>query len=259
MFEALSERAPEPSSTHFTTSSGEILSGRAPVPSTRAEQLNSIGTNVIKHAPVIIEPQNDGPPDWFGPACTFLKAEGRLGEEWGMLIEKWIELEMEMGYGRVAKGALPVPGRPEEWKDWTAKKVRGVRPYDKPPFMLEPAEFGKTFTKWWSSIQPPFRLSEGAFPKQVYSDATVAGDPWAPVRKSGPNGFISVVTMMRWWGIEALFPSNIFKTDSRQEWHYLVYDVRMCLEEMLKAVPKIGAKRKRAVGDLAGKENKHQA
>lgn len=131
-----------------------------------------------------------------------------------------------------------------------------MRAYDKIPFILEPAEFGIALAKWWLSFQPSFRASDGLFPKQVYSDASYIGDPWALLRKSGPNGFVSVVTMMRWWGDGALKPSNEFKVDSTVEWKYMVYDITMCLGEILKSVPVAGAKRKREQGDVAGKENK---
>lgn len=131
-----------------------------------------------------------------------------------------------------------------------------MRAYDKIPFIPEPVEFGKAFADWWLSVQPSFRASDGDFPKQVYSDAAAVGDPWTSIRKSGTNGFVSVVTMMRWWGMEALYPSNNFKKDSRDEWRYLVYDIRMCVEEMMTNVPKGKAKRKRDTANDDGKENK---
>lgn len=132
-----------------------------------------------------------------------------------------------------------------------------MRAYDKIPFILEPAEFGMALAKWWLSVQPSFRNSDGPFPKQVYSDAAPStGDSWAPLRKSGPNGFVSVVTMMRWWGHHVLNPSNEFKVDSTAEWRYMVYDIKMCIHEVRKSIPVAGAKRKRERGDVAGKENK---
>ncbi|KAJ3525220.1 hypothetical protein NMY22_g10666 [Coprinellus aureogranulatus] len=242
-----------------STANATRRSARAPVPSTRAEKLNEIGQNVVTVPVAVSTTEDTGPPDWFDPACKFLRADGRLGQEWDQLVDMWIEFEKAMGYGAPGKGSLPVAKRPEEWKDWAAKTKKGVRPYDRIPFILEPAEFGIVLTGWWHSLQPPFRVSDNIFPNPVYSETAVQGDVWAPIRKAGPNGLVSVVTMMRWWGIEAMFPSNEYKTDSRSEWRYMVYDVRMCVEQMFKTTPTSSLKRKRDHGDVASKENKRQA
>ncbi|KAJ3537002.1 hypothetical protein NMY22_g5784 [Coprinellus aureogranulatus] len=167
-----------------------------------------------------------------------------LGGEWTRTVQSWVGLEALLGYGNIAKTPLPVQNRPEEWSKWASKTKNRVQPYDNLPKIEDPAEFGVTILRWWNTMQPSFRASDNNFPRSVYSDPAFEGDPWAPIRKSGPNGFVVLMTLICWWG-RGLSKRNAFMEDSRPAWTLLVQDVRLCLEEMVKPIPEKGGKRER--------------
>lgn len=147
---------------------------------------------------------------------------------------------------------LPILNRPEEWRKWTGKAKNGVRPYNDIPPIPEPAEFGESVSKWWHTLQPSFRVADAGTLLPTYSDPLFEGDPWVTIRKLGPNGFVSLITLLDWWGRSA-HSANVFQDDSRPAWKSLVLDVGFCLEAMLKSV---GADAKRPLDEVPESMNK---
>ncbi|KAF6741942.1 hypothetical protein DFP72DRAFT_783631, partial [Ephemerocybe angulata] len=137
-------------------------------------------------------------PSWFLSTMEDLRA-GDLGNDWKALVEKWGILEVRLGFGRSAKGPLPVKQRPEEWAQWTHKAKNGVRLHDKPPFIADPADLGIAITKWWCLIQPSFRASDSGFPLPVFSTPESTVQSWSSIRKSGSNGLVSLMMLLLWW------------------------------------------------------------
>ena len=89
--------------------------------------------------------------------------------------------------------------RPCEWAKWTAKARNGQRCYSSTPVIKEPAEFGHAVAKWWNDMQPAFCKGVGVLPKNMYDDGG-DGEVWLPLQKGGPNGLLSVLTLLTWWG-----------------------------------------------------------
>ncbi|KAJ2924243.1 hypothetical protein H1R20_g12850, partial [Candolleomyces eurysporus] len=172
-------------------------SSRAPVPSTRLEKLNKIGDNILPPRPppgAIGEPEE---PSWFAPTYKYLK-NSSLGQEWDSLVEKWAGYEQMKGW-KSGKG-LPAKGRPEEWSQWTSKARHGARNYKSTPNVEDPNELGIYIGKWVAT----------------FNDADFG--------RTGPNGVVSLLTMMVWWGIPALTPSS-WNDDSRPQWRILLQDL----------------------------------
>ncbi|KAF6742849.1 hypothetical protein DFP72DRAFT_783711, partial [Ephemerocybe angulata] len=164
------------------------------------------------------------PPAWFASATGDLR-DTSLGSEWVALVDKWSDLEQSLGFGKLSKGSMPVKGRPEEWTRWTNKSAHGARNHSRPPFIDDPAEIGISITKWWSSIQPAFRASNGTMPAPVYLDPNSTADVWGPLRKSGPNGTLALMMLMLWWGRAAAPGPENFREDSRGSWKALIADI----------------------------------
>lgn len=204
-------------------------STRAVVPSTRADVMNSIGTissraaRVDKeNAPVILDQQ----PTWLLDARGFLET-CELGKEWSQCVTAWAEFEDRIAETRTTKGALPsMDLRPEEWTKWTMKGKFGVQPYHLIPDIVSPLEFGTQVLKWWHGMQPTFCQGTHKFPMQL-SKSTPPDDiesEWAPLRKGGPNGLMSVLTLLAWWG--KLAPTSTQWEDSTfDNWKTVVLDV----------------------------------
>lgn len=72
-------------------------STRAPIPSTRLERQNEIGTNIIPPRPPVDVTSVVEEPAWFAPAYDHLK-NNALGTIWTDLVEKWAEYERAKGW-----------------------------------------------------------------------------------------------------------------------------------------------------------------
>ncbi|RDB15505.1 hypothetical protein Hypma_004162 [Hypsizygus marmoreus] len=231
-------------------------SGRHLIPSTRAEKMNKIGSsNAMSLDPA--NKENIPPavghvrPDWVLAAEAHLTTRD-MGEEWANCVKAWGMFEDALEKSSKSKGALPsTKCRPEEWAKWVAKGRHGVRAYDTTPTIQDPVEFGLAIMAWWKSMQPAFRESNGGLlPQQVYA-APVGEKPnedaWAPMRKGGPNGMVSVMTLLVWWGqrLKSGSPEG-----NSEHWQTCVNDVCRCLEAMMPA------NRKRAAIEGAGGPSK---
>lgn len=91
-------------------------------------------------------------------------------------------------------------------------------------------------------MQPPFRRGEGATPKAIYDveDGTV----WDPLRKSGPNGLVSVLTLLVWWG-QAIQDRSQYQDDSSVQWRETILDVKACLSSILATTETQKAKKRK--------------
>lgn len=147
--------------------------------------------------------------------------------------------------------------RPEEWTKWVAKGRHGMRAYHATPTIHNPQEFGITFVKWWHGMQPSFRKNLDLFPSPVYSPpetaTSVSIDVWSALRKGGPNGLVSVMTLLVWWGQCALTNADC-EDSTLNQWTAIVIDVRHCLERMMS----VGQKRLRTEAMEATASSKWQ-
>ncbi|KAJ2921352.1 hypothetical protein H1R20_g15743, partial [Candolleomyces eurysporus] len=209
-------------------------SRRAPAPTTRLELQNLIGTNTVLH-PVPVEKKSmEESLLWFHEAGGWFKGRG-LGPLFDEVVASWEKLEETLSYGISAKGSLPMAGlRPTEWRSWTSKGRMGRRVYEQVP-VIDPsdaAEFGLTVLKWWSAMQPAFRQNtQGLMPLPAYATPGSTSDQWSSLRKGGPNGIVSVVTLLAWWGLAAKEVPE-FAKDSRSEWKAMALDVNRAFREM---------------------------
>ncbi|KAF8815164.1 hypothetical protein BYT27DRAFT_7230301 [Phlegmacium glaucopus] len=183
-----------------------------------------------------IEKENIPPsttPEWaIASHDHLLKSD--LGKDWTACVQAWFELEQELGYGSQAgtKGALPfTTTRPQEWASWTSKSRGGVRNYQCTPSISDAAEFGIAIQGWWNSIQPSFRKSDTGTPTTIYSCPTGDQHAWVSLRKGGPNGLISLLTLLVWWG-QSLAKQSQWQIDSAPDWKHMVLDVTKCLNAM---------------------------
>ncbi|KAF6745137.1 hypothetical protein DFP72DRAFT_1077736 [Ephemerocybe angulata] len=242
---------------HSESENGRRRSNRPAVPSTRLELRQQIGTNVIRPSVSnkVTEDDNDSPPDWFNNAVSDLLKDD-LGKDWSDLVQKWTKLESLLGFGKSAKGPLPVKLRPEEWVQWTHKGKQGLRFHDKPPFVADPLEFGIAIRKWWVSIQPAFRgPSDGPMPLPVYSTAASTIQSWSEVRKSGPNGLLSLLMLLLWWGRAASAYVSQWEEDSRGSWAAVVQDLSQCFDEFLKLSPPVNTSKRCQSENIAPSRN----
>lgn len=114
---------------------------------------------------------------------------------------------------------------------WTSKSRGGVRNYQCTPSIVDAAEFGTALQGWWNCIQPSFRKSDSGIPTAVYSCPMGDQHAWDSLRKGGPNGLISLLMLLLWWG-QALAKQSQWQIDSTSDWNHMVLDVTKCLNTM---------------------------
>jgi hypothetical protein len=90
-------------------------------------------------------------------------------------------------------------------------------------------------------MQPAFRKGTGPLPQEIYDDGAGSGDVWAPLRKGGPNGFISILTLLVWWG-QCCIAQTRWEESTESLWKAVVLDVTKSLEMI---ASKTGQKRGR--------------
>ena len=134
------------------------------------------------------------------------------------------------------KGNLASKQRPAEWGKWIAKTSKGVRPYSSTPVIGDVLEFGMAAIKWWHSIQPAFHHGDALSPITIY-DVHELGDVWAGLWKGGPNGLISLLTLLVWWGQHADMHTQ-WQESSLPLWKSTILDVTHCMEKMVETSQK---------------------
>ncbi|KAJ7048010.1 hypothetical protein C8F01DRAFT_1008624, partial [Mycena amicta] len=106
--------------------------------------------------------------------------------------------------------------RPKALAWWIGRGRKGT-----PDIEENVAAFGEAVEAWWRSLNPAWRRSESNGPLKKSN----AG-PWVELQWPGPNGFLGVLTCLRWWGEKLEKPANSAK------WVEVVEDVSWVLEAM---------------------------
>ncbi|KAF9484760.1 hypothetical protein BDN70DRAFT_824903 [Pholiota conissans] len=190
-----------------TTRSGNKRSITAPIPSRKSlateereskrrktsknlESLSSAVPSMVMSAPVPRQISLDA-PDWFENALSMLQSTS-LGPEWTDLLQKWSAFEAKEDYKEVTK--LSSLYRPSSIGDW----IKRGRSYTWRPNISNPAKYGKEYMKWWTSLQPAWRVSvQGS----IIFGATDGDGGWSMLRHPGTNGLLSVVCALFHWGV----------------------------------------------------------
>ncbi|KAG6913549.1 hypothetical protein DXG01_005981 [Tephrocybe rancida] len=204
-------------------------SRRTIIPSTRAEQLNMIGSSDTRrnadgkeNVPPILCGLR---PPWMDAAHAHLSTRD-LGGQWTDCVAAWNRFEEQLQYHH-GKGLPGAKDRPEEWSKWTTKSRRS---YSDTPVIHDPMEFSLAIVKWWRGIQPKARqLSMTLMPVPLAQcPAKSADNVWATLRKGGPNGMLVMMTLLAWWG-QRSGSSTQWQENSHSLWAECVADVRECL------------------------------
>src|SRR5258707_8648717 len=117
------------------------------------------------------------------------------------------------------------------------------------------AEFGIAIIKWWNAMQPVFCQSPKGMLQLLYTPPpSEATNPWAPLQRAGPNGLLSVMTLLCWWG-RLLSTKTVWQEDSSSLWKAVVDDVIHTLQALKETSGSCGKKRKMvdAPGTIPGK------
>jgi hypothetical protein len=166
---------------------------------------------------------DDSWPSWFKNGFVPLKG-AKLGEKWESLLAKYVSIEAWAGFisPKGAAHAFGVDKHPAEVEWWIAC-ARKPKPVVKDVMKLQ-----DSFWAWWKGLQPQWReASKVDSPLMNAHRYPQRGDSgWKVLDKPGQNGFLTVVSLLCWWG-QALCNGNIEMTG----WH--VANVEWVLTQML--------------------------
>lgn len=127
-------------------------------------------------------------PAYFAKGVALLRSPD-LGPEWAVLVRNWARFEALEGFK--ATSNLSATDRPVAVKDW----IQRARSPAWRPVIVNTEGYGIQFSKWWTSLQPEWRLSEDGAVLLQTDEAE-----WECIRKAGPNGLLSVMAALFFWG-----------------------------------------------------------
>ncbi|KAJ7175673.1 hypothetical protein C8R46DRAFT_863709, partial [Mycena filopes] len=168
------------------------------------------------------------PPEatqWLRDALRVL-ARRDLGIHFRVLMETLIRLETRFGFDRVPRNGVLKHLRPEEVTTWiaSARGARSPRAYGAGVRSI--GGYALRWMAWWDSLQPAWRGREAN--GRWMQDEVQPGMDWGSLSSPGPNGCLSLVAALYFWGsaCEDLPGTMVEKAD----WEMAVHDVTWVLE-----------------------------
>jgi hypothetical protein len=161
-------------------------------------------------------------PVWFRNGYHILR-EAKLGTKWESLLVKYVELEAWSDFVSPKGGmhALSSNKHPAEVKWWIGQACKSQLVIKDVP------KFVNSFWTWWKGLQPKWQ-DVGQTPGMLMSIHQQGRGSWVELDKPVQNGFLTVVSLLSWWG-------QVSHTEAETtEWLAAIEDVDWVLTQMLK-------------------------
>lgn len=170
-------------------------------------------------------PQDAKDIPWFQDAFVYTNIN--LGGPYTNLVERWIILERINRWTLTQTGLPNKSKRPPQLSAWIVSGRYGKR--SKKIFLsqAELDDFGVQFWNWWTFLQPGWR---GVGPDKRPLPVVELGEDWKCLDYSGPNGWLSLLACLKWWG-EGL--ETVDDDVKEKDWLKAVNDVAMMLEGLI--------------------------
>ncbi|KAJ7917019.1 hypothetical protein B0H13DRAFT_1870706 [Mycena leptocephala] len=163
----------------------------------------------------------DNAPAWLTNSLAWLMKED-LGCHYRALVVALIELETKYGFDAANNGALLTTNRPSQLSSWI-RGGRGTR-MKFPPAINNTETYAKQWAAWWGAMQPAWR-ERGEDGHWKVGGAWGAANAWDPLEAPGPNGCLSLVASLYFWGLYKSQPPHVLLL-----WERAVQDVTWMLE-----------------------------
>ncbi|KAJ7840364.1 hypothetical protein B0H13DRAFT_1649728 [Mycena leptocephala] len=164
-------------------------------------------------------------PRWLEDSVEWLRRRD-LGFPYTSLLATLVRLEEAFGFDEETYGALPSEGRPVQVHDW----IRSGRARTKKiPVITDVERYADAWQGWWDSMQPEWR-SRGPDKKwKIGGDTAYGGNTeWGVLDRPGPNGCLSVVASLFFWGV-----CENQSVVMQERWREAVEDVSWILEGLV--------------------------
>jgi hypothetical protein len=161
-----------------------------------------------------------------------------LGGSFNSLLAVWRDLERAFEWEK-AGGKAPWnvktanrPGVLEKWVKAGRKPGGGGNSVGSSIGAV--SVFDAAWWRWWAKIQPSWRLKDSGRPERFlrgsYPEATA--ETWAGMCFPGPNGVLSFVATLYWWGMAV---EERGEREDRESWADAVRDVKWMVNGLLAA------------------------
>ncbi|PPR03345.1 hypothetical protein CVT24_012584 [Panaeolus cyanescens] len=204
----------------------KVTEGEGGLLQTRSTQRTAVGSTSTPAAQPSATDSSDVGTVWFEEALLLFaeggsafgeNGKGNLGPLWLDCVDAYASFQRKSGFGQDKR--LPTKGRPDVVKEWVG--VGRTRSKNWRPRFLEPEKFEKVFDTWWTGLQPEWRVEGGkVVTKKVIGD-------WGCLVYPGPNGLLSVMGCLFFWGLEAYGKKARWK-----KWELAVIDCTTALQHL---------------------------
>ncbi|KAJ7834676.1 hypothetical protein B0H13DRAFT_1446437, partial [Mycena leptocephala] len=157
-------------------------------------------------------------PAWLRDAVALFRTEG-LGCHFTSVLAALVRVETAFGFDEQTYGVVPADHQPKAIATW----IQGGRTTKttKIPAIKNVQQYAEEWSRWWDFLQPPWRRRGRDGNLVTGGDATYGGDnEWGSLDKPGPNGCLSLVAGLYFWGVCKDQPD-----DMKQRWILAVQDV----------------------------------
>ncbi|KAJ7661506.1 hypothetical protein DFH06DRAFT_941406, partial [Mycena polygramma] len=174
--------------------------------------------------------------DWVTEVYPQVSAKN-LGASYNELLAAWVGLEGIFKFEKTPTSVRAVwnaksANRPPAVDKWVSAG-RGMRggPFSNGvgPAIGDADAFDAVWWRWWAAIQPKWRSKDsgrpGRFVRNDYPDATETN--WATMRHPGPNGMLSFVATLYWWGMA------VAERGDKESWSEAVEEVKWMMKGLL--------------------------
>ncbi|KAJ7733215.1 hypothetical protein DFH07DRAFT_702051, partial [Mycena maculata] len=176
-------------------------------------------------------------PFWFSKVYPEV-SQHNLGSGFNALLRVFIDVERSYGWVKGGKG-LATLNRPPQLSAWItagrgSRGGGGVMANGIGPAIPSVVVFDMRWWQWWGSLQPPWRLSDSRRPRERYLRDMYPASPGAQggqsLRHPGPNGALSLIATLYWWGVKLGKEGG---QEERESWVEAVTDVKWMLRGLL--------------------------
>ncbi|KAJ3933171.1 MAG: hypothetical protein NXY57DRAFT_892665, partial [Lentinula lateritia] len=166
---------------------------------------------------------------WFGQAFEFLNED--LGPKYTELIGLWMRFE-EVHQWKSSRDKLSDLCQPAMLNDWSRRRTSKVPALSTVTLVQR---FSESVWRWWCSLQPPWRhCSVNNRPGPLFT----FGIEWQSLNKSGRNGWMLLITCLKWWreGLDSLSEED--KQELEIDWYLAVDDIFRMLQGLVRHLTK---------------------
>ncbi|THV00656.1 hypothetical protein K435DRAFT_793996 [Dendrothele bispora CBS 962.96] len=171
---------------------------------------------------------------WFQKAFSYLNVD--LGLHYQQLLLKWIDLERHYGWNSGEQKVISTEFRPVEVQLWI-KDGRYVHLLHTWVRAEEIEGFAERFWKWWNLLQPEWRLRSDLTTRPApfsLTESTGIDASWNVLNVCGQNGWLSLLTCIKWWGVGLQYQGADRIPELKRDWEAAVDDMARVLDAVLR-------------------------